>query len=105
MLLPVVEATGFCKLPEPSPGDVFVDLEGDPFAGDLEAGVGQQYLFGFVAAADGGTLTYEKRWAFNAAEEKAGFEWFVDAVMARWKNFSAMHVYHFGAYEPGPLNA
>jgi predicted RecB family nuclease len=101
VLLPVVEATGFCKLPEPSPGDVFVDLEGDPFAGDLEAGGGQQYLFGFVAAAEDATLTYEKRWALNAAEEKSGFEWFVDAAMARWKKFPAMHVYHFGAYEPG----
>jgi predicted RecB family nuclease len=100
VLLPVVEATGFCKLPEPSPGDVFVDLEGDPFAGDVEACGGQQYLFGFVAVTEDGTLTYEKRWAFNAEEEKGGFEWFVDAVMARWKKFSAMHVYHFGAYEP-----
>jgi predicted RecB family nuclease len=101
VLLPVVEATGFCKLPEPSPGDVFVDLEGDPFAGDLDAGGGQQYLFGFVTAGDDGTLNYEKRWALNAEEEKSGFEWFVDAVMARWKKSPAMHVYHFGAYEPG----
>ena len=95
-LLPVVEGTGFCKLPEPSPGDVFVDLEGDPFAGDC----GQQYLFGFVAAGEDGTLRYEKRWAFVAAEEKRGFEWFVDEVMARWKKFPAMHAYHFGVYEP-----
>ena len=100
VLLPVVGATGFCKLPEPSRGDVFVDLEGDPFAGDLEGGGGQQYLFGFVATAEDGTLSYEKRWAFNTVEEKSGFEWFVDAVMARWKKFPAMHVYHFGAYEP-----
>jgi predicted RecB family nuclease len=100
-LLPVVEATGFCKLPEPSPGDLFVDLEGDPFAGDLDAGGGQQYLFGFVTAGDDAALNYEKRWALNTEEEKSGFEWFVDAAMARWKKFPAMHVYHFGAYEPG----
>jgi predicted RecB family nuclease len=98
--LPIVEGTGFCKLPEPSVGDVFVDLEGDPFAGDPEAGGGQQYLFGFVTAGDDGTLNYEKRWALNADEEKSGFECFVDAAMARWKKFPAMHVYHFGAYEP-----
>jgi len=100
-LLPVVEATGFCKLPEPSPGDLFVDLEGDPFAGDLDAGGGQQYLFGFVTAGDDAALNYEKRWALNTEEEKSGFEWFVDEAMARWKKFPAMHVYHFGAYEPG----
>jgi predicted RecB family nuclease len=98
--LPIVEGTGFCKLPEPSVGDVFVDLEGDPFAGDPEAGGGQQYLFGFVAADDDGKLRYEKRWAFTAEEEKNGFEWLVDEVMARLKKSPAMHVYHFGAYEP-----
>ena len=94
--LPIVEGTGFCKLPEPSVGDVFVDLEGDPFAGDLDAGGGQQYLFGFVAAGDAGKLRYEKHWAFTAEEEKSGFEWFVDEVMARLKKSPAMHVYHFG---------
>jgi predicted RecB family nuclease len=99
-LLPIVAGTGFCKLPEPSPGDVFVDLEGDPFAGDPDAGCGQQYLFGFVAASDDGKLRYEKRWALTAEEEKNGFEWFVDEVMAGLNKFPAMHVYHFGAYEP-----
>jgi predicted RecB family nuclease len=99
-LLPVVEGTGYCRLPEPSPGDVFVDLEGDPFAGDPEAGCGQQYLFGLATAGDDGSLRYQKRWAFTADEEKSGFEWFVDEVMGRLKKFPAMHVYHFGAYEP-----
>src|SRR5882724_2400752 len=97
VLLPIVEGTGFCKLPEPSAADVFVDLEGDPFIGEC----GQQYMFGCVAAGDDGGLRYEKRWAFTAEEEKRGFEWFVDEVMAHWKKFPAMHVYHFGAYEPG----
>jgi predicted RecB family nuclease len=96
-LLPVVEGTGFCKLPEPSPGDVFVDLEGDPFVGDC----GQQYLFGLVSAEEGQGLRYRKRWAFTAEEEKTGFEWFVDEVMVRLQKFPTMHVYHFGAYEPG----
>jgi predicted RecB family nuclease len=123
VLLPIIEGTGFCKLPEPSGGDVFVDLEGDPFIGEC----GQQYMFGFVATDEGeeqqaedfegktrraprtppcatgggGGLRYERRWAFTAEEEKGGFEWFVDSAMARWKKFPAMHVYHFGAYEPG----
>jgi predicted RecB family nuclease len=100
-LLPVQAGTGFCKLPEPASGDVFVDLEGDPFAGDLDVGGGQEYLFGFVAREAGGTLNYQKRWALNAAEEKAAFEWLVDEVMRRWKEDPVMHVYHFGAYEPG----
>ena len=96
-ILPVVEKTGFCKLPEPSDGDVFVDLEGDPFVGDS----GLQYLFGVAVKNADGHLRYEKIWAYTPAEEKSGFEWFVDLVMARRKEFPAMHVYHFGGYEPG----
>ena len=30
-LLPVIEGRGFCRLPEPSVGDIFLDLESDPF--------------------------------------------------------------------------
>ena len=100
-LLKVEADTGFCKLPEPNSGDMFVDLEGDPFAGDQEARGGQEYLFGFVAADTGGARIYEKRWALSAEEEKSGFEWLVDEVMRRWKENPAMHIYHFGAYEPG----
>ena len=100
-LLKVEPGAGFCKLPEPSPGDMFVDFEGDPFAGALESGGGQEYLFGFVAADSGRDARYEKRWALSAKEEKACFEWLVDEVMRRWKKFPAMHLYHFGGYEPG----
>jgi len=103
-LLDVTPDMGFGRLPEPSPADMFVDLEGDPFAGDPDVGGGQEYLFGFVAAGDDGDacpLRYEKRWALIAEEEKAGFEWLIDEIMRRWKQTPAMHVYHFGAYEPG----
>jgi len=95
-LLPVVEGSGFWKLPAASRGDLFVDLEGDPFAGE----VGRQYLFGFAAVNQDGTLTYERRWALTAKEEKQAFEWLVDRVIGRWTEEPTMHVYHFGAYEP-----
>ena len=98
--LKLESGAGFCRLPEPSPGDVFVDLEGDPFACGAGAVTGQEYLFGMVAAHNG-ELRYEKRWALTAPEEKTGFEWLVDEVMRRWKESPAMHVYHFGGYEPG----
>src|SRR5215831_1077768 len=77
-ILPVAEGMGFCRLPEPNRLDLFVDLEGDPFAGTR----GQQYLFGFVTRDASGRPAYEKRWALTAEE-------------------AAMHVYHYGAYEPG----
>jgi uncharacterized protein len=98
-LLPPVEGMGFCRLPEPSEGDMFVDLEGDPFVGEN----GLQYLFGFAALDVTGELKYEKRWALNREEEKKGFEWLVDEIMRRREANPKMHVYHFGAYEPGAL--
>jgi len=99
LLLPVAEAMGFCRLPEPSLGDMFVDLEGDPFVGEN----GLQYLFGFTALDVLGELKYEERWALNREEEKKGFEWLVDEIMRRREANPKMHVYHFGAYEPGAL--
>ncbi len=99
LLLPVAEGMGFCRLPEPSAGDVFMDFEGDPFAGEQ----GLQYLFGFAVRDAGGELVYEKRWALNREEEKKGFEWLVDEIMRRREADPKMHVYHFGAYEPGTL--
>ena len=94
-LLAIAENTGFCRLPAPSAGDMFVDLEGDPFVGIC----GQEYLFGFVASAQGKGLTYEKRWALTPEQEKIGFEWLVDEMIRRWKADPSMHVYHFGSYE------
>jgi predicted RecB family nuclease len=96
-LLPIAEGMGFSKLPEPSRLDMLVDLEGDPFATDG----GRQYLFGFVATDEQNELLYSKRWCFTAVEEKHAFEWVVDEIMRRWNAAPNMHVYHFGAYEPG----
>lgn len=98
-ILPVTGGTGFCLLPPPSSGDVFLDLEGDPFAGEQ----GLQYLFGMAFRGSRGELRYEKRWALNRAEEKTAFEWAVDEIMRRLAADPKMHVYHFGAYEPGAL--
>ena len=98
-LLPIVSGTGFCRLPEPSVGDIFLDFEGDPFVGDC----GLQYMFGFASKNATGKLTYQNRWALNGEQEKLAFEWLVDEIMLRRKEDPGMHVYHFGAYEPTTL--
>src|SRR5437763_5166372 len=76
-----------------------MDLEGVPFACEQ----GLHYLFGFAVWNADGELSYEKQWALNRDEEKKRFEWLVDEITRRREADSKMHVYHFGAYEPGTL--
>jgi uncharacterized protein len=93
------EDHGFCGLPEPSPGDVFFDLEGDAFVGKS----GREYLFGLAFEKEPGRAIYKSHWGITADEEKSAFEWFIDFVMERWKAYPEMHVFHFTAYEPSAL--
>lgn len=94
----VEEGHGLALLPEPSPGDVFLDLEGDPFAADG----GLEYLFGWVTLQDDEPV-YASHWAVDAQAEKAAFEELIDTLMDRWQADSGFHVYHFGAYEPAAM--
>jgi uncharacterized protein len=96
-LLPVVADFGLTRLPEPSAGDIFLDLEGDPFVGEH----GLEYLFGYWVGGDDDS--YQGHWAFTRAEEKQAFETFVDVVMARWAAQPKLHIYHYAPYEPAAL--
>jgi predicted RecB family nuclease len=98
-LLPVEPGFGLTRLPEPSDGDVFLDLEGDPFVGEH----GLEYLFGYLLKDEQGALVYVGGWAFTRADEKRAFENFVDFVMARWAQFPGLHIYHYAPYEPAAL--
>ena len=89
---------GLFLLPSPSRGDIFLDLEGDPFVGEG----GLEYLFGVVTINEDGSL-YQSRWALDRAQERAAFEWFVDFTFERMRRFEDLHIYHFGAYEPGAI--
>lgn len=93
-LLPVETGFGLTRLPEPSAGDIFFDLEGDPFVGEH----GLEYLFGYVAGT-----SYQSHWAYTRAGEKQAFESFVDFVMARWETYPDLHIYHYAPYEPAAL--
>ena len=98
-LLPVENGFGLTRLPEPSDGDIFFDLEGDPFVGEH----GLEYLFGYLFIDATGEAVYRSEWAFSRAEEKQALENFVDFVMARWEQFPGMHIYHYAPYEPSAL--
>jgi predicted RecB family nuclease len=97
--LPVVAGLGLSALPSPSPGDVFFDLEGDPFVDDG----GLEYLFGYVFPDDAGTVQYRGEWAVSREEERRAFEGFVDFLTERLKQYPDLHVYHYAPYEPSAL--
>ncbi|MCC6317194.1 MAG: TM0106 family RecB-like putative nuclease [Gemmatimonadaceae bacterium] len=94
-LRPLEDGMGLHRLPEPCEGDVFLDLEGDPYAVEK----GREYLFGFVTV-DGGAPTYHAAWGMNDAAERAAFEQVLDVIMERRQRWPAMHVYHYAPYEP-----
>jgi predicted RecB family nuclease len=83
---------GFARLPAPSAGDVFFDIEGDPYWEDD----GLEYLFG--STTPGGD--YHALWAHSRAEEQRAFEEWIDWVTARLAEHPDMHIYHYNAYEP-----
>ncbi len=96
-LLEPVEEKGLCSLPPPSPGDMFLDFEGDAFALDQ----GLEYLFGVVTLSNEqeGAPIYEPAWALNRDEERKAFENFMATVMERRRRYPDMHIYHYAAYE------
>jgi uncharacterized protein len=92
---------GLASLPPPSPGDLFFDIEGDPYAFDD----GLDYLFG-VLETDG---TFTAIWStddageFTLEGERRAFERLIDLVMDRLARDPSLHVYHYAPYEPTAL--
>ena len=99
LIQPIEPEKGLCRLPQPSPGDLFLDLEGDPFAGEN----GREYLFGLVSLNDAGQPFYQARWALTSADEARAFSEVVGLIMDAWASHPGMHVYHYAPYEPAAL--
>jgi predicted RecB family nuclease len=99
---------GLEALPLPTPGDLFLDLEGDPFV----RGRGIEYLFGLLEFGEPDIFTSRDRpgperhltfWAHDAASEKRAFEAAVDRIIEGREEFRLLHVYHFGHRESDAL--
>jgi predicted RecB family nuclease len=109
LLLDADPGAGLERLPEPTPGDLFLDLEGDAFA----FGTGLEYLFGWVDLGEpsvgwsrrdkAGAPRYTARWASTPAEEKAAFVALMDRIRKGRTEFPELHVYHFGHREADAL--
>lgn len=98
-LLPPQEERGFALLPQPSPGDVFFDMEGDPY---FEQAGGLEYLFG-IAWIEGGAPRYRAWWAKTRPEEARAFEDVIDFLRDRLRDDPGLHVYHYASYERSKL--
>ena len=98
---PVDPERGLGSLPEPSSGDLFFDIEGDPYALDD----GLDYLFG-VLESDG---TFHAFWSrdeageFTLDAERRAFERLMDFFMTRLEADPNLHIYHYAPYEPTAL--
>src|SRR5437588_5534091 len=95
-LLPHEERRGLALLPKPSEGDLFFDMEGDPW---WEPSRGLEYLFGVMDRNE----EFQAFWAHDRDEERRAFEQFVDFVHERLARDPDLHVYHYASYEPSAL--
>ncbi|MDQ3874441.1 MAG: TM0106 family RecB-like putative nuclease, partial [Actinomycetota bacterium] len=98
-LLTPEEKRGLALLPKPSVGDLFFDIEGDPF---WEPERGLEYLFG-ILWVEGDRPRFRAFWAHDRAGEKRAFEQLVDFLHERVAADPNLHVYHYAHYEPTAL--
>jgi len=87
-------------LPEPSPGDIWFDMEGDPFG---EEGEGLEYMFGYTFLREDGNPDFATFDALDREGEKEAFEDFIAMVLDRQSKYPDMHIYHYAAYEPSRM--
>ena len=98
---------GLLMLPQPSPGDLFFDMEGDPFFSSDEVD-GIEYLFGVIEPDrldESGLPTFHSYWSIEngtvtTTGERRAFEAFIDLVMDRLAADANLHVFHYAPYEP-----
>ncbi|MGY1988048.1 TM0106 family RecB-like putative nuclease [Blastococcus sp. SYSU DS0669] len=91
-LLDPVDGLGLLRLPTPSPGDLYLDFEGDPW---FEDGAGIEYLAGIGDRAGDFTAL----WAHDRLAEKQLVADLVDRIVSAVQADPAMHVYHYAPYE------
>ena len=92
-LRPRVPGKGFDLMPRSDPGDLFYDIEGDPFYS--EAGSeGLEYLHG-VWDGEG----FAGLWSHDLAEEKKTLASLFDLFEERLRRYPNAHIYHYASYE------
>lgn len=95
----VADPQPLALLPEPNPGDLFFDFEGDPLWTADGKQWGLEYLFGVLDATGG----FRPLWAHNRVEERKALVDFLAMVAKRRRRHPNMHIYHYAPYEKTAL--
>jgi len=103
ILFEAINANHLSLMPEPSPGDVWFDIEGDPFAYD---GEGLEYMLGVLSQSAGAPseFVFKTFDARDREEEGRSFTDFMQWIIARRRQYPDMHIYHYAPYEKTALN-
>ena len=97
----IVDPQPLTLLPEPDPGDLFFDFEGDPLWTADGHDWGLEYLFGVLEAGPSGN--FRPLWAHNRVDERKALADFLALVAKRRKRRPHMHIYHYAPYEKTAL--
>jgi uncharacterized protein len=98
LLFEVKDPSLLSVIPASSPGDIWFDMEGDPYSGNE----GLEYMFGYLLR-DKHELKFNTFVAESKAFEKQAFSDFITFVLERRKQYPDMHVYHYASYESATI--
>lgn len=95
-ILPPIQDKGFARIPPPNEGDLFFDMEGDPFYPNR-----LEYLFGIYSPCH--TKPFITFWAHNHEQEKEALEAFMGFIVEHLKKYPKAYIYHYNHYETTAL--
>ena len=84
---------GLTRLPKPHPGDLFFDMEGDPF---VEGGL--EYLFGIYHETEG-KPSFTDIWAHDREQEGRSTAKVLALFEDHLRKHPGAHIYHYAQYE------
>ena len=91
IIRPQPEATSLVRVPPAHTGDIYFDLEGDPFAAIPTL----DYLWAYSDSAG----DYHHVWAHSPEDEQQALAWLLDVLRQREVEGGDWHVYHYNTYE------